>query len=404
MSVSVTATDRPARDLAPAPQSFSAVSRAPRLAIYMHDLSGGGVERQTLVIAEELRRRGADVTLVLHSVRGPLLDQIPAGLPVVDLKAKRTMDDIPRLAEFLRRDKPDILLANFDLNNIAALIAKAISLSPTKVLICQHNPVFDSFLSSERRLYRYVGLGYRALAPFMSKAIAVSAGLAEELHRLGGIPRRRIVTINNPVIGPDFAQRAEAPVDHPWLHDPRHPVFVTAGRLVAQKDHATILRALALHRRTTESRLLILGIGPLEPELRATVAALGLGGAVDFLGFRSDAPGWFRHADAFVLSSRSEGFGNVIVEALGCGTPVISTDCVCGPRDILEHGRYGVLVPPADPAALAQAMNEVSTLRARFPADLLRQRANAYTYDACAAQYVAVMEALAPKRSWVARA
>ena len=134
------------------------------------------------------------------------------------------------------------------------------------------------------------------------------------------------------------------------------------------------------------------------------VAALGLGGAVEFLGFRSDAPGWFRHADAFVLSSRSEGFGNVIVEALGCGTPVISTDCVCGPRDILEHGRYGVLVPPADPLALAQAMNEVSTLRARFPADLLRQRANAYTYDACAAQYVAVMEALAPQRSWVARA
>jgi glycosyltransferase involved in cell wall biosynthesis len=125
---------------------------------------------------------------------------------------------------------------------------------------------------------------------------------------------------------------------------------------------------------------------------------------VDFLGFRSDAPAWIRNADAFVLSSRSEGFGNVIVEALGCGTPVISTDCVCGPRDILENGRYGALVPPADPIAMAQAMNEVSTLRARFPADLLRQRANAYTYDACASQYAAVFEALAPQRAWVARA
>lgn len=404
MSVAVTAPIRPALSVAQAPQSLSAVSHAPKLAIYLHDLSGGGVERQSLVIAEELHRRGADVTLVLHSVRGPLLNQLPAGLPVVDLKAKRTLDDIPRLAEFLRRDKPDILLANFDLNNIAALIAKAISLSPTKVVICQHNVVVDPFLRSERRLYRYVGLGYRMLAPFMSKAIAVSAGLAEELHRVGRIPRRRIVTINNPVIGPDFAQRAEAPVDHPWLHDPRHPVFVTAGRMVPQKDHGTLLRALALHRRTMESRLLFLGTGPLEPEMRAMVADLGLGDAVDFLGFRSDVPSWFRHADAFVLSSRSEGFGNVLVEAMGCGTPVISTDCVCGPRDILQDGRYGVLVPPADPAALAQAMNEVGTLRARFPADLLRQRANAYTYDACAAQYAAVFEALVPERAWVARA
>jgi glycosyltransferase involved in cell wall biosynthesis len=404
MSISVAAARRSAISLAPAAQTHAAGPRAPKIAIYLHDLSGGGVERQSLVIADELRRRGADVTLVLHSLRGPLLDQIPTGVPVVDLKAKRTIEDIPRLAEFLRREQPDILLANFDLNNIAALIAKAMTLSSTKVVICQHNRVFDPFLNSERRLYRYVGLGYRALAPFMSKAVAVSAGLADELHQMGGIPRRRIVTINNPVIGPDFAQRAEAQVDHPWLHDPRHPVFVTAGRMVPQKDHATLLQALALHRRTMEGRLLFLGVGPLEPELRAMTAALGLDSAVDFLGFRSDAPAWFRHADAFVLSSRSEGFGNVLVEALGSGTPVISTDCVCGPRDILEDGRYGVLVPPADPAALAQAMNGVSTLRARFPAELLRQRAYEYTYEACASRYAAVFEALAPTRVWVERA
>jgi glycosyltransferase involved in cell wall biosynthesis len=404
MSITVTAANRSALPLASASQSLAAGPRAPKIAIYLHDLSGGGVERQSLVIAEELRRRGADVTLVLHSPRGPLLDQVPAGVPVCDLKSTRTMEDIPRLAEFLRRNKPDILLANFDLNNIAALIAKAMSLSATKVVICQHNRVFDPFLIPERSLYRYVGLGYRALAPFMSMAVAVSSGLAEELQQVGGIPRRRIVTINNPVIGPDFAQRAEAPVDHLWLHDPRHPVFITAGRMVPQKDHATLLQALALHRRRTASRLLFLGVGPLEAELRGMTTALGLDGAVDFLGFRSDAPAWIRHADAFVLSSRSEGFGNVLVEALGCGTPVISTDCVCGPGDILEHGRYGVLVPPADPAAMAQAMDGVSTLRARFPADLLRQRANAYTYEACASRYAAMFEALAPQRVWVARA
>jgi glycosyltransferase involved in cell wall biosynthesis len=230
--------------------------------------------------------------------------------------------------------------------------------------------------------------------------VGVSAGVADELHRLGGIPSQRIVTINNPVIGPDFAARTSAPVEHPWLHDPDHKLFITAGRLVSQKDHATMLRAMALHRQSMPSRLLILGTGPLEAELKAMVAALDLGDAVQFVGYRGDAPAWFPHADAFLLSSRSEGFGNVMVEAMGCGTPVIATDCAYGPGEILERGRYGLLAPVGDPAALAQAMNQVGTLRTRFPAEILRARAGGFTYDACAAGYISVFEALVPKHVW----
>ncbi|HVY15000.1 MAG TPA: glycosyltransferase [Rhodopila sp.] len=402
MSVSVATTRT-----APRPRVNAQLDIAkPRLAIYMHDLSGGGIERQSLVIAQELRRRGGDVTLVLHRLRGPLRDQLPAGLRVVDLESRRTWDDVPRLAAFLRRDRPDILVANFDLNNIAALLAKAISLSPTKVVICQHNPLSRSFYATERRLLRYVGLGYRALAPFVSMAVGVSPGLADELHRLGGLPRERTVTISNPVIGPDFARSAAAPIEHPWLNDPTRPLFVTAGRLVAQKDQATLLRALALHlnHRDMRSRLLILGEGPLEAELKALSKSLGLDQSVDFLGFRPDAPAWFSHADAFILCSRSEGFGNVIVEALGCGTPVIASDCTYGPRDILEGGRFGLLFPPGDPVALARAMDEVRSLHTRFPAETLCQRASAFTYDACAARYVEVFQALTPKRAWTAPA
>jgi glycosyltransferase involved in cell wall biosynthesis len=170
-------------------------------------------------------------------------------------------------------------------------------------------------------------------------------------------------------------------------------VFVTAGRLIALKDHETLLRALAIHRRNQPSRLLILGEGPLRGSLEELTRALGLADAVQFLGFQDNPLPWFRHADAFVLSSRSEGFGNVLVEALGCGTPVISTACEHGPVEILDNGRYGLLVPTQAPDALAEAMDRVMELRRLWPPEVLRARAGAFTTAACASAYKHLIEA-----------
>ena len=124
--------------------------------------------------------------------------------------------------------------------------------------------------------------------------------------------------------------------------------------------------------------------------------------AVDFVGFRDNALPFFRQADAFLLSSRCEGFGNVIVEALGCGTPVISTRCDYGPSEILDNGRFGLLVEPQNPAELADAMDQVATLRERFPAEMLRQRAGDFSYAACASRYMAMFKVMAPHRAWAA--
>ncbi|PPQ25761.1 glycosyltransferase [Rhodopila globiformis] len=376
--------------------------RAISVAIYMHDLSGGGVERQSLIIAEEFRQRGADITLVVHRLRGPLLCQLPAGLRVIDLASPRTLHDVPRLARFLRAEQPDILLANVDLNNVAALLAKAFAFSRTRIVICQHNPIAAGPFLGTDWTYRYVGTAYRLLRPLIERAVAVSAGVANDLVTVGAIPRERVVTINNPVIGPDFRARCEEPLEHRWFGQPGHPVFVTAGRLVALKDHETMLQALAIHRRSCDSRLIILGTGPMETALKCLVDRLGLGAVVDFQGFHGNVLPFFRQADAFLLSSLYEGFGNVIVEALGCGTPVISTRCEHGPAEILDDGRFGVLVEPHNPETMAAAMNQVATLRERFPAEFLRQRAFDYSYAACASRYVALFSALAPNRAWAA--
>jgi glycosyltransferase involved in cell wall biosynthesis len=378
----------------------STPTRALSVAIYLHDLAGGGVERQSLIIAEEFRRQGADVTLVLHRLRGQLLAEVPAGLRIVDLNSSRTLLDIPRLARFLHTEKPDILLANVDMNNVAALLAKAISLSPSKVVICQHNPISSGFVMGENWMYRHIGMSYRLLSPLISRAVAVSGGVAAELTKVGGLSDDRILTISNPVVGPDFGARSEEAANHPWLEQADRPTFVTAGRLVPQKDHQTLIRAFAIHRQRFDSRLIVLGSGPLRETLAGLVDQFDLSQSVDFAGFRSNALPFFRGADAFVLSSQCEGFGNVIVEALGCGTPVISTNCEHGPAEILDQGRYGVLVEPRNPTALAGAMDEVATLRDRFPAAMLRQRAGEFSYAACASRYMALFKALVPHRAW----
>jgi len=390
------------KNLADAASAVSGTTPAMSVAIYLHDLRGGGVERQSLIIAEELRRHGVDVTLVVHQLRGQLLDQVPPSLRIVDLASPRTLNDVPRLVRFLRTEQPDILLANVDLNNIAALLAKAIGLSRTRIVICQHNPITAGITAQDNWMYRYVGLAYRLLRPLIDHAIGVSAGVADELVALGAVSQDRVVTINNPVVGPDFQTRCDESVEHPWFDQPGYPVFVTAGRLVPEKDHETMLRALAIHRRTCDSRLIVFGTGIMMPRLKALVTELGLAEAVDFQGFHSNVLPYFRRADAFLLSSSSEGFGNVIVEALGCGTPVISTRCEHGPAEILDNGRFGVLVEPQNPDAMAAAMNEVATLRKRFPIELMRHRALDYSYAACASRYMALFGALAPNRAWVA--
>jgi glycosyltransferase involved in cell wall biosynthesis len=360
------------------------------VAFYMQDLSGGGVERMRLALIDELRARRVAVSLVLGVARGPLMAVLPADLSVVVLEAPQTWRAILPLRRYLRRARPDILVSSLDHNNIAAILAVALARVRTRAIICQHNA-----LSAERALgwrYRAVPWLYRLLQPLAHGIVAVSIGVADDLSAIAGIPRRRVTPIYNPVVGPAvFEPRADAPC-HPWLERTSCPVFLFAGRLSAQKDPALVLHALALLRRRCPARLIMLGEGPLLAALRARAEFLGVSDDVDFVGFQTDPLPWIRGADVLVSCSRYEGLGNIIIEALACGTPVIATDCPHGPAEILQDGAYGRLVPVGDPVALALAMEEELASvpdRAR-----LRQRAGAFTVKACADAHMDLFDAV----------
>jgi exopolysaccharide biosynthesis WecB/TagA/CpsF family protein len=351
-----------------------------KVVFYMHDLSGGGVERMRLALIGELRSRGLQVSLALGRNSGPLAALLPPDLCVTELGSSRMLGAIWPLAALLRRTTPDVIVASLDHNNITAILARLLARARTRVVICQHNA-----LSAETRTgwrYRAIPWLYWLLQSHAHGIVAVSTGVANDLATTAGIPRARITPIYNPVIGPDFAARAGAGAPHPWLADGGAPIFLFAGRLTRQKDPGTALDALALVLRRTAARLVVLGDGELLPALQAQALRLGIAEHVAFVGFQPNPLPWMRHAAALVSTSRYEGLGNAIIEALACGTPVIATDCPYGPSEILLAGEVGRLVAVGDAPALAAAMQ--AQIAAPRQTEKLASRARTFTAAACA--------------------
>ncbi len=345
----------------------------------MHDFSGGGVERMRLVLFKALPSRGMTVSAIVHARRGALADQVPDSVPVITLGTRRTAADILPLARILRQQRFDCVFANLDHNNIILLLASLISGHRTRVIICQHNA-----LSAEARggwKYRLVPLFYRLLWRAADAIVAVSEGVANDLAQTAAIPRSAVTVIYNPVVADDMAVRAQSRPPHPWLAGGIAPVFLFAGRLTAQKDPQTLLKAFASLARTSHARLIMVGDGELAAPLARLAEELGISRCVCFAGFQADPLPWIFHASALVLSSRYEGLGNVIIEALACGVPVIATDCPFGPAEILLGGRLGSLVPVGDPDAMALAMQNYAEQAVRV--DERRARAAQFSVQAC---------------------
>jgi exopolysaccharide biosynthesis WecB/TagA/CpsF family protein len=362
----------------------------------MHDLSGGGVERMRIRLLSALTARGHSVFLIVQRGSGALASSVPDGVVLVILARPHARSCILPLARWLREVRPDILISSLDHNNIAAILARWLACVPTRLVICQHNA-----LSAQRALgwrYRVLPLLYRAFAGQVDAVIAVSAGVATELMRAAHLSAEKIAIIYNPVCGADIPARAAMNAPHPWLEDNSIPNFVFAGRLVAQKDPVLLLQAFTRRLCSGPARLCLLGEGEMRIALERRSAELGIADYVHFAGFVADPLPWIARAAAFVMTSRYEGFGNVIVEALACGTPVIAADCQHGPSEILGGGRFGRLVPVGSTGAFATAMGE--NLRAHFPADLLRGRASIFSVDECVRRHEVLFDTLlAPRRA-----
>ena len=375
---------------------------APRIALFVADLEGGGAQRKMVTLANAFAERGYPVDLAAAEASGVLLDQLGPGVRLLPMagawarapwfrakKRRRVLSCAPRLARYLRREQPAVLMSTSHSVNVTASVAAWLARAPTRLVLridslLSRSPELAGTRGQKRRLRRARRFFARA-----DRIIAISRGVGEDLLEQIEFPRERLTAIHNPIQLVDLEKNALKPHPHLWLTSPVPPVVLSVGRLVEQKDFPTLLRAFARVRAQMDARLLILGEGVLRDELTELIRELDLEPDVDLPGFDPNPAAAMARANVFVLSSAWEGFGNVIVEAMACGCPVVSTDCPSGPSEILDGGRFGPLVPVGDDAALASAI--LATLEQPTPSDLLIERAGDFAVDRVAARYLEVL-------------
>jgi glycosyltransferase involved in cell wall biosynthesis len=334
-----------------------------RVLFYISSLGGGGAERVWALIASALSRSGDDVILAVDTEAQENLSYLDPRIPVHVL-GKNHIGATMALARLIAREKPDAAFAALGASDLKLLAAARWARKDTRVILSVHG----DYSYEERLLGR---LRFR-MTPWTARmadaTIVVSEGLKTDLVSNWGVAAERLTCICNPVYLQDPAK-----VPNARELAARDNVVLSVSRLVPQKDHATLIRAFAKSKLAT--RLLIAGDGPLRAELETLTRALGISSRVEFLGYVAQPWDVFGRAKLFAHTSRTEAFGNVIVEALGSGLPVVATTSA-GPAEILDHGRWGELVASRDVEDIAAAIDR----GLRNPGDPLVRRARAELY------------------------
>lgn len=341
--------------------------------------AGGGAEVHVSKLVPGLARRGYRVEVATFGERREPWLELPSTIRVTPLTARPaggTPRHALRAASALKRrleaNPPDVVLAVLEAASLTALGAAR---GAVPVVASVQNTLSRNYSDANPVSRAAILALCRRRLPRAAAIVATSRGVAADLRTV--VPRAgEVVVIHNAVFDPAQPPPVAADRGEGFL-------LVACGRLIVQKGFPDLLAALARTRHRT-TRLVVLGEGPDRGELERRAAALGVEDRVDWLGFRDDPRPWMAAADLFVLSSHWEGFGNVLVEAMACGTPVVTTDCPHGPAEIVRDGVDGTVVPVADPEAMAAAIDDLlgdEDRRRRFAASA-RERAGAFSIDA----------------------
>jgi len=402
----------------PAPPSTDRV----RLALFTSALTGGGVQRSLRNLAVALTQAGyqvdllvchcddaqaaaladAGVQVITLARSAPLVGRAlalradPAGLgplaPTVllPLKTWSKVRYIAALRDYLSSARQTGLLAAMTQCNLVALWACALAGIDCRVVVSERN-MLSSFVHryARKSRWRHLPALVAHAYPAADAIVGVSSAVADDLVECAGLARQQVVTAPNPVVDAVLREAAAQPFDHPWVQRSEPPVVLSVGRLVEQKDPATLLAAFAAVHTRRSARLMFMGEGPLKITLAAQAAALGVADDVEFSGWEDNPFPAMAHADVFVLPSKFEGLPGVLIQALACGCPPVATDCPGGSAEILDHGRFGTLVPIGDVQAMARAIED--TLDNPPDRALLKLRAEEYSAEKSAQRYAELL-------------
>lgn len=333
-----------------------------RICLFIKDLRGGGAERVAVNLARGFYDANWEVELLLINAKGPLLQEVPEYVKVVEIGEGKTFYLIPWLINYIKIKNFDIFMSFLPCANILMAISKLFVRRDTHYVITEHSLLLNMTLTGPTitntmaKLFVYL---CTKTYIFADSIIAVSKGLADHMTKICPSRKENIHVIYNPIVTPELLEKGQEPLDYSWFHQNDSPIIIGIGSLNLQKDFATLINAFAKFRARNNGRLVILGDGPLRQELIAQAERLGIVEYFLLPGYVNNPYKYLARSSILVHSSRCEGFSNVLAEALALGIPVVSTDCPCGPREILEDGKYGKLVSIGDSDEMAEAIEMV---------------------------------------------
>lgn len=329
-----------------------------RILFFIYQMGAGGAARTILNIVNNLDRKQFEPILVTLNYNGDYEGSLAPDVKFIKLRTKRLRSAIFPLAKVIRKEKADIVFSTIPNYNTVAILGNLFSFTKAKNIVRE-----AAYLGGTPKADLKLRL-YGFLYKFASRVIALSYGVKENIVNRYYVPRNKITVIYNPIdtdlIGKSI-ENGKIEEEHENLFLDNEKIIMTAGRLVHDKDQLTLIRAFAKVNRKHNAKLIILGEGELETELKKLATDLQVENRVHFLGFQQNPYIYFSKAHMFVLTSKREGFGHVLAEALAVGVPVVATKAKPGAVEVLDNGKYGVLCNIGDSDQIADAIEQVLT-------------------------------------------
>lgn len=358
-------------------------------------LYGGGAERVLVLLLRHLDRSRFEPVVILFEPRIDFKEDIPEDVRIISLDSRGKLDSIRMIASLsmiLKRENPNLVctsLYRVHPYSLVTTIARRLSGTRAAFFLTEHGNLSWCMKTAKLASLRGALIKNKYLYPETDNVICVSKGLKDDLVSNWGISKAQTKVIYNPVEIDRIQALSKEYVDHPWFKEGR-PVIIACGRLDPQKNYHLLLRVFAnISKEMPDIRLVILGEGELKNELATYAVELGISDRVAFLGFQKNPFKYIARAKALVLSSVMEGFPMVLIEAMACGTSVISTRCQCGPDEVITDGINGLLVPVDDDIALTEAVKQLlnnETLRRKI-AEAGRRRVEDFRAEKITAEY-----------------
>lgn len=379
---------------------------SPLVSFFIPSFERGGVERLVINLSRELVQQGVNVDVLVRETDPPI-EQLDPAVSVVQLDSLHRFDtavhrvlpphvsnallSFPAYVQYLRRRTPDLLVSMQ--TSPFAIAGAEVARVNTSVVVRESNTPSMATASPRHTVGQLAPFAKRVVYPRADSIVAVSKDAAADLSDYVGVPREQVTTIYNPTFNESILEQSKEAVDHEWFQEDI-PIIASVGRFSDQKDFETLIQAFDTVASNREARLVLIGDGANRTRLEALVASRGLEDCVAFLGYQENPHKYVAESTIFVLSSTYEGLPNVLIEAIGVGTPVIATDCPSGPREILLDGDGGTLVSVGDEDAMADAITRYldDPEYARERLQTAQEQLDRFTPERAAKEYLRLLD------------